>query len=253
MNLYTANLYYPSPVDGNIYLTYMHDDSGVLQPILIENSSHDELIRPYYLKNSAPLQPPLKYQAEISVKNGISNLCYYQPRENGQTDLLYCTSSVSNITLLLNSHLGQYLPVTLNSLDKNSCLIQLPVPIIENKFIQKNHHTIQAYITAYPQEIDNIFSAITRGILKSSKIEYDEYGFNISASDFQGNSYFFEKKQSYDNCQISSFTNYSNSKKDRLKRVKELRLQHRTQQEISEILNVSQKTISNDLKELNMS
>ncbi len=251
MNLYTANLYYPSPVDGNIYSIYMHDDTGVLQPIFIEKNPYDELIHPYYLKNISPLQPPIKCQAEINIHNGIANLCYYQPLANGQVDLLYCTSPFSDINLLINTHLGQYLSLTLNKVNNN--LILLSDQIVENKFIQKNHHPVPANIAAYPQEIDDVFSAITRGTLKNSKIEYDEYGFTLSANDHQGNIYYFEKKQPYENCQISSLTNYSNSKKDRLKRVKALRLQHRTQQEISEILNVSQKTISNDLKELNIS
>lgn len=109
--------------------------------------------------------------------------------------------------------------------------------------------------TNVPVEIHNIAQAIAEGCVKNAKMEWSMDGkvvFHADSAD--GKSRIILEKRTLEGITLESKTSISqpSDKEERLRRVAALRKQGMTQHEISKYTITSQKTVSNDLKEIKL-
>lgn len=251
--MYTSTAYFPSPVDGNYYPTYVYLDNGQLVEVHFFNS-HNGLDLVYFPHTSWG-QAPSPISVHLTIQNGNSNLVYFQPNQYGQSQLLYCTSGMhQHLTLMLNSEFQQFEPITVC----DSRLLQIQQPSTEvipyAAYMEPNPNRIPVNSgNSLPTEIIQGLQAVQNGSLTNVSISSNQQGFSLTAEDLEGNRYIIEK---YTNNGISHVSQTSvetsNDKLERHVQVKQLRANKMTQSQIANYLGVSQKTISNDLKELGL-
>lgn len=243
--MYTTPAYYPSPVDGNYYQTYVTLPNGQLTPVhFLKKPEGLHLV--YYPPVSWG-SPPNPIDVHISINNTISNIVYYQPQSFGQTQLLYCAGHI-----MCNIEFQKFSPITIGdtgmlqqSNDSKSVLPTTP-------FMEQAPNTVPVpQSTNLPPEIFQGLQAVQDGRLSNVTVNSNQHGFKLTAEDLEGNRIIIEK-HNVNGIKHSSETivEISNIKFDRQTQVKQLRLQNMTQSQIANHLGVSQKTISNDIKEL---
>ena len=250
--MYTPNAYYPSTVDGNLYETYIQLANGQLAPICFLHVQ-DSLKLVYYTPGILG-HPPVANDVQLIVNNCISNIVYYQPQGLGQTQLLYCVGRADqSITLVCNTAFQQFSPV--NFIKSSSA------PVLENdvntllcsSYIEQNPNRRPVQFGGdIPQEILRGLQAVQNGSLRNVMINSNQDGFRLTAEDLEGSRYILEKRKKNDiERTIETIIDPADSKEFRQKQVKQLRLEKKkTQTDIANYLGVSQKTISNDIKEL---
>lgn len=251
--MYTSNAYFPSPIDGNYYPTYIYLTDGRLAEVHFFNTANGlDLI--YYPANDFA-QAPNPSSVRVDVQNGNSNLVYFQPNQFGQSQLLYCTSNLhQHLTLMLNTHFQQFEPITVC----DSGLLQMNQSSTEviphAAYMEPTPNRIPVNSgNNLPPEILQGLQAVQNGALTNISITSNQQGFSLTAEDLSGNRYVLEKYSNNGINHINSTTiETSNEKHHRQIQVKQLRLQKMTQSQIANYLGVSQKTISNDLKELGL-
>jgi len=104
-----------------------------------------------------------------------------------------------------------------------------------------------------PSEVKDIAEAIAKGDVKNAKMEWKDDGtVSFSADSPDGKSRITMEKIEFSGVSQESKINISKpkSKEERLERVEHLYNQDKTQNEIAHYTMTSQKTVSNDLKEL---
>ncbi|MCX7066516.1 MAG: hypothetical protein NTW85_02290 [Methylococcales bacterium] len=109
------------------------------------------------------------------------------------------------------------------------------------------------YPTKIPKEIKDIVESINNGDFKNAKMEWNDDGsVKFSADSSDGNSRIIMQKHEFSGISQQSKTDITKplGKEDRLQRVELLHEQGKTQTEISTYTMTSQKTVSNDIKEL---
>ncbi|MCG3811191.1 helix-turn-helix transcriptional regulator [Photobacterium damselae] len=253
--MYTSNAYYPSPIDGNLYHIYVGLDNGMLAPVhFIRNG--DSLVLTFQTQSGYnPNYQPIT----VLVNGNVSNLMYYQPQGYGQNQLLYCTTNFNNsIELICNTDFQQYQSLNFIS---GSNQVLLPIPSSHNNILPSS-----GYIETMPNclpvnsnsnmpiEVLQGLQALQNGQLADININMNTNGFNLTAEDMNGDRYVIEK-YNMNGIQHESRTRIDSrdTKESRLETVKQLRLVHNmTQNQIANYLGVSQKTVSNDLKDLNI-
>jgi len=107
-----------------------------------------------------------------------------------------------------------------------------------------------------PSEVKDIAEAIAKGDVKNAKMEWQDDGtVSFSADSPDGKSRITMEKVELPGVSQEVKINISKpkSKKERLQRVKHFYNQNKTQNEIAYYTMTSQKTVSNDLKELRQS
>ncbi|EJV0371514.1 HTH domain-containing protein [Vibrio vulnificus] len=251
--MFTSMAYFPSPIDGNYYPTYVQLADGQLAEVHFYNGVNGlELV---YYPNAAWGQAPTPISVHVVIQNGNSNLAYYQPQQYGQAQLLYCTSRMhQHLTLMLNTEFQQFVPV--NICDSDLLQLQkLPTDIIPHAaYMEQNPNRIPVNVgTNLPPEIIQGLQAVQNGALTNISITSNQQGFHLTAEDHEGNRYVLEKYTKNGISHISETTvDTSTVKMERQLQVKQLRSNKMTQSQIANYLGVSQKTISNDLKELGL-
>lgn len=252
--MYTTHAYYASPVDGNYYPTYVFlEDGQLVQVHFLRDEESCRLV--YY--------PPVPWGAApnpidviVLIDNHISNIVYYQPQSYGTAQLLYCHSNGANfITLMCNIDFQKFLPTTIYSskesyhFNENNSEI-LSSPFLEqspNRFPVDNHSSI-------PIEIIKSLEAVQQGFLANTSINTNENGYKLTAEDLEGNRIVIEKYNLNGiNYKSETIVDSPDLKAQRQQMVKDLRRKGLSQKDIANHLGVSQKTISNDLRELGMS
>lgn len=251
--MYTTNAYYPSPIDGNYYETYILLSNGQLAPVhFIHNQNVLNLV---YFPSTAWGQPPIPATVNVMINNGVSNLVYYQPQNFGLSQLLYCTGNMpQNITLMFNPQFRQFHPVNICDSGLLNVIPNSNNTLPSVSFIEQNPNKVPVNInTNIPNEILQGLQAVQNGSLSNVTINSNQHGFNLTAEDQEGNRYLIEK-YNVNGIKHTSQTivDTSSVKQERQIQVKQLRLEKMTQSQIANHLGVSQKTISNDLKELEL-
>jgi HTH domain. len=249
--MYTSNAYFPSPIDGNYYPTYIYLQSGQLSPVhFLKKSNGLELV---YYPISTLGQVPAPVSAQVSIQNGFSNLVYFQPQQYGQVQQLYCTSvEPRRLTLIVNPEFQQFIPI--NVYDSKPQYNESTEIIPHAAFMEQNPNRVPVNAGAsLPPEITQGLQAVQNGSLTNVSVTSNQYGFQLTAEDHQGNRYILEKhSQNGINSTSETTIETSNDKLVRQQQVKQLRENKMTQSQIANHLGVSQKTISNDIKELGL-
>ncbi|MBW3532983.1 hypothetical protein [Shewanella sp. NKUCC06_TVS] len=251
--MYTSNAYYPSPIDGNIYPIYVFLANGQLAVVhFFQLPSGLNLV--YYAQTNYG-QPPVPTPVCVSVNQGVSNLVYFQPQPFGQNQLLYCTSHLDRqIDLMFNSAFQVFLPVSVYDRGELNMMPKANEQPANNYYIDQYPNRLPVNPnTDVPPEIIQGLLAVQNGQLASMDVNTNQYGFYLTAEDNDGNRFVFEKT----NINGINTTNQTtviigDSKIERQSQVKVLRSRGMTQIQIANHLGVSQKTISNDLKELGL-
>ncbi|EPN8252971.1 TPA: winged helix-turn-helix transcriptional regulator [Vibrio harveyi] len=104
-----------------------------------------------------------------------------------------------------------------------------------------------------PSEVKDIAEAIATGQVKNAKMEWNEDGsVSFSADSPDGSARITMQKHEFAGVTQESKTDISKpaNKAERLQRVEILKKQGKTQTEIAHFTMTSQKTVSNDIKEL---
>jgi len=247
--MYTTNAYFPSPIDGNYYPTYIYLQNEQLSPVHFWQGSNGLELVYYPATTFGQVSVPL--HAPISIQNGFSNLVYFQPQPYGQIQQLYCTSvGQQYLTLIFNPEFQKFIPV--NVFDSNVQYSESTEMSPYAAFMQHNPSRIPVNSEiSLPPEIIQGVQAIQNGSLTNISVTSNQYGFQLTAEDKKGDRYIL-KKHSQNGITSKSETIVENSdnKLSRQQQVKQLRKEKMTQNEIANYLGVSQKTISNDIKEL---
>ncbi|ENM3890110.1 hypothetical protein Q9F25_003314 [Vibrio cholerae] len=250
--MYTTNAYFPSPFDGNYYITYVILQDGTLSPVHFLMTNHGlELV--WYQQNIVGT-PPTPIKVEVSINNGFSNLVYFQPQSYGTTQQLFCTAvSPQHMVILINSAFQKFEPVEVY--DSTLTYQQSNELIPHAAFMQQNPNRMPVNEgTNLPPAIIQALQAVQNGTLPNVNISSNQFGFNLTAEDHQGNRYILEMHTKNGITQKSETTVTNlNDKALRQEQVRQLKAQSMTQVQIANHLGVSQKTISNDLKEMGIS
>lgn len=253
--MYTTQAYYASPIDGNFYHTYIELSNGQLTPVHF--LQHTDGLRLVYYPTVVPWGAvPTPTEITVSINNNQSNVVYYQPQNFGQTQLLYCVSSVPGfITLMCNIEFQKFLPITIGDTgmlqQPNNNNSMLPTtPFIEQA---PNTMPVPQHVNI-PADIYQGLQAVQDGRLANVSVSSNQHGYQLTAEDLEGNRIIIEKHNANGITQSSeAVVETTNSKLKRQSQVKQLRLNNMTQNQIANHLGVSQKTISNDIKELGIS
>ena len=106
-----------------------------------------------------------------------------------------------------------------------------------------------------PAEIHDIAQAIADGRVKNAKMEWTNGSISFVADSADGTARFVLEKQEFGGVVSEAKTNIPkpSDKEQRLQRVKVLKEQGKTQVEIAKFTMTSQRTVSNDIKELKSS
>lgn len=237
-------------MDGNFYPIYVYFANGNLAPVHFVPQG-DGLSLVYY-NNVGWGQPgsPVPVYYEIDP-NGVSNLVYYQPKLYGQMELRYCTTLPDReMQLFSNPELNRF----------DGILIQRDgVPKIINDQIRgqalKNNSSFGVPVhrsTNIPEEIMSGLQALQYGKLNGVDIKSNKHGFHLTAEDLDGNRIIIEKHENngIHRKTVTSVRTEEN-KSERQVQVAQLRSEGMSQAQIANHLGVSQKTISNDLREIN--
>lgn len=247
----TTLAYFRSPADGNLYPTYVYLQEGHVALVhFVRNGS--ELTMAYYPVSGLNSFPSAPVQIDYQVQNGLSNIVYYQPKLYGQSELLFCTTFDGFKTqLFCNPQAGLFELVIISQgapglLPAGS---SLKLEWLQEQYapslpVQKNPNI--------PEEILSALQALQYGQLSNVSSNVDKYRLHITAEDSSGDRFVVEKfsnngitKKTV--TEVKSFDN----KQERLLKVVQLHNEGLTQMQIANHLGVSQKTVSNDLKELN--
>jgi hypothetical protein len=242
--MYTTFAYYPSPIDGNLYPIYIfiNDQLAPVHFIYI----NERLALAYYPNSGWSQSPAILIQC--ATHNGYSNLVYYQPKPYGQMELLYCTTSMNGaMQLFINSQYQQFDGITIMPNEIPATNNRHLPRYVEEQVVRMPVHTNPNI----PDEIINALQAVQYGQLSNVSLNSNQHGFHLTAEDFTGNRIIIEKYES-NGISRKSVTEIDtpNQKAERQTQVLQLRQEGRTQAQIANHLGVSQKTISNDLKEL---
>jgi hypothetical protein len=250
--MYTTNAYYPSPFDGNYYPAYIYLQDGQLTPIHFIHNQQD--LKLVWFQPNAVGQAPIPRPVQVLINKGFSNLVYFQPQMYGNTQLLYCTSvSPQHLVLLMNTDFQQYAPVeTFDSQIKYQPSHEV---IPHGSYMEQNPN--RALVNeggCLPPQIIQALQAVQSGTLPFVNVNCNQFGFNLTAEDHKGNRYLLEMySQNGITHKKESTIDNLNDKDLRQKQVQQLKAKKMTQIQIANHLGVSQKTISNDLKELGLS
>lgn len=252
MVMYTSNAYFPSPIDGNYYPTYIQLSDGQLAPVHFlrtqEGESNLVIFQPAPFGQAPQFQP-----VSVYISNGFSNLVYFQPQNFGFNQLLYCPStSNQHLVLLMNTQLQQFLPVEVY--DSIIRLTESVGAISNSMFMKENPYKLPVIDSvALPDEIIRSLQALQIGMLRNVSINSNQFGFSLTAEDNNGDRVVFEKysRNGITSSNVTRVTPF-NEKEHRQEQVRQLRAQKMTQAQIANHLGVSQKTVSNDLRELKL-
>jgi len=249
--MYTTQAYYASPIDGNYYPAYITLSNNQLTPVHFLRDH--EKWRLIYYPETIWGAPPNPTDIVVSINNRLANIVYYQPKDFGQTQLLYCSCSVpSYITLMCNIEFQKFLPITIGDTGMLQQLSENNSPLPTTPFIEKSPSTTPVPQSInIPAEIFQGLQALQDGRLANISVNSNQHGYQLTAEDLDGNRIIVEKHN------VNGIKNTSetviestNSKLSRQTKVKQLRLENMTQRQIANHLGVSQKTISNDIKEI---
>lgn len=249
--MFTTDAYYPSPIDGNYYPTYIFMENGQLTSVHFFNGSNGLQLVYYPNTNWGQVRTPIPVY--VLIQNHCSNLIYFQPQQYGQCQLLYCTSTMQqNLTLMLNAEFQNFVPINICDSELRQSNLEETTTIPYAAFMEQAPNRIPVKTGAnLPPEIIQGLQAVQTGELTNITITSNQYGFNLTAEDRDGNRYVLEKHVKNGINHTSQTTiETSNEKIERQRQVKQLKANKMTQNQIANYLGVSQKTISNDLKEL---
>ncbi|WP_042150218.1 MULTISPECIES: transcriptional regulator [unclassified Pseudoalteromonas] len=246
--MYTTLAYYASPIDGNYYPTYFALPNGQLTPVhfFLDQNGYNLVYFPPVMWGA----PPNPTKVNIVINNGFSNIVYYQPQNFGQTQLLYCCGNTPNhITLMCNIEFQRFLPITIGDTVRPQ---QNTANLPSTPFMEQNPNPVPVQqSSSIPSEITNALRAVQDGKLSNVSINQDQFGFKLTAEDFEGNRILFERHTKNGIKKTSqTIVDNNTNKLSRQQQVKQLRAEKKTQIQIANHLGVSQKTISNDMKEL---
>lgn len=251
--MYTTNAYYPSPIDGNFYETYIFLNNGQLTPVHFFQQPNGLSLVYYPLTTWG--QAPAPTQVLVSVNNGASNLVYYQPQRFGQTQLLYCTSHMPHhINLMFNPEFQNFIPVNVCDSGLSEVASNSSQTLPCASFIEQNPNRLPVHPNSnIPHEIIQGLQAVQNGQFSNISVNSNHHGFHLTAEDQYGNRIIIEK-YNLNGIKHTSETvvETTDMKQARQAQVKQLRLAKMTQSQIANHLGVSQKTISNDLRELGL-
>lgn len=250
--MFTTNAYFPSPYDGNYYLTYVILPDRRLEPVHFLNAAQGlELV---WFQQHSVSSPPVSTQVHVSISNGFSNLVYFQPQNYGNAQLLYCTSvSPQHLVLLINTAFQNFEAVEVY--DSVLKYQQSQEIISHAAFMRQNPNRMPVNEGSnLPPAIIQALQAVQNGTLPSVNISSNQFGFSLTAEDHAGNRYILEMHTRNGITKKSETTVANcNDKVLRQEQVRLLKAQKMTQVQIANHLGFSQKTISNDLKELELS
>lgn len=249
--MYTSAAYFPSPFDGNYYPTYIHLDNGELTPVHFLNTQKGLQLVWYPRAAIGQLATPQLVQ--ISLNYGQSNLVYFQPQAFGHTQQLYCASnSLRCLTLIMNTRFQEFVPIEVHPNTLESITPQEVIP--HAAFMEENPNRLPVNDNlGLPKEVLAALQAVQTGALANVTTNTNRHGFHLTAEDHDGNRYILEKYSQNGITQTNEVkVNTTGIREKRLEQVKQLKAQKLSQTQIANHLGVSQKTVSNDLKELGL-
>jgi hypothetical protein len=252
--MYTDIAYFASPIDGNFYPTYVTLPSGQITSVHFIQTP--EGFRLVYYPATYWGGTPTPIDITISLKNRLSNVVYYQPQGFGQTQLLYCNCHEPNaLTLMCNNEFQKFLPIRIGDTGMLQQLNHSNSALPSTPFIEQQPNTVPVPQNInIPSDIYQGLQAVQEGRLANVSVKSNQHGYKLTAEDFEGNRIIIEKhSQNGINQSSETVVETTNLKTQRQDQVKQLRLDNMTQNEIANHLGVSQKTISNDIKELGIS
>lgn len=244
-------VYYPSKSDGNLYPVYFIMPNGQLTLVQCYHMEPNRLYLGYPSSSNILGQPPAINPITLEINNGVSNLVYYQPLLFGQNQLQYCISDIfQNFVLMIKTDFQTYVPLTF----ENNAFVRNQTPST-NHYIDSQPNTllVNPYINI-PQEIAKSIAYLQTGQLDNMDIKMNHNGFQVSADNLTNGERFVFSKTNISGIKTTSLieTVVAETKYTRQMQVKNLRLTGMTQSQIANHLGISQKTVSNDLRDLGM-
>lgn len=238
--------YYQSPTDGNVYPAYTLNSFNMPTPLFFAMNSGHQLALYFNDNGTFGLNINSILFSPNTLPNGFLNIGYFQPQMYGATSLLHCQQYPNEaVQLLFKDNNNLFTPFQIRNTSPITASDPFELTISPSTPAPppplKNH-------TELPNQVNQALSGFMSGSLSKVSIDLQDDRFSLNGYDSSGNSINITKTPNVtQRTEVSGATSVS----ERRQIVKELRLEkNMSQTEIAKYLQVSQKTVSNDIAAL---